>query len=148
MGRSTRDLSGKCGGGCWFRPGKDDAIGGVGEGLLEAFRGGAQPLTQIGDCFVVDLVGLVSPRLSFPEYLRRYKPKYMIVFPDWFEKFATIDWATNQVVFYDADSVYKYSPFLGVGLRKNTISSRNTMYLYERMGRYETGVHHVPVVVH
>jgi hypothetical protein len=100
------------------------------------------------DCFVVDLVGLVSPRLSFPEYLRKYKPKYMIVFPDWFEKFATIDWATNQVVFYDADSVYKYSPFLGVRLKKNTISSRNTMYLYERMGRNETGIHHVPVVAH
>jgi hypothetical protein len=100
------------------------------------------------NCFVVDLVGLVSPKLSFPESLRRYRPKYMIVFPDWFEKFATVDWSTNQIVFYDADSTYKYSPFLGVRLRKNTISSRNTMYLYERMGRYETGVHDVPLVVH
>ena len=100
------------------------------------------------NCFVVDLVGLVSPRLSFPEYLRRYRPKYMIVFPDWFERFATVDRSTNQVVFYDADSTYKYSPFLGVRLRKNTISSRNTMYLYERMGRNDTGIHQVPLVVH
>ena len=99
-------------------------------------------------CYVVDLVGLVSQSRSFPDYLRLYRPKYMIIFPDWFQAFATMDWKTNQVVFYDADSTYKYSPFLGVRLRKNTISSRNTMYLYERMGRGETGIHNVPIVVH
>jgi hypothetical protein len=74
--------------------------------------------------------------------------KYMAIFPDWFEKFATVDWNTDQVVFYDADSTYKYASFLGVGLKRNTISSRNTMYVYQRMGRYETGVHKVPVVAH
>jgi len=100
------------------------------------------------DCYVVDLVGLVSPQRPFPESLRLYHPKYMAIFPDWFEKFATIDWKTNQVVFYDADSTYKYSPFLGVGLKRNTISSRNTMYIYERMGRDETGVGRVPIVAH
>ncbi len=99
-------------------------------------------------CYVVDLVGLVSPKMGFPEYLRRFRPKYMIIFPDWFQTFAAIDWKTNQVVFYDADSTYKYSPFLGVRLRRNTISSRNTMYLYERMPRAESGVSHVPLVVH
>ena len=100
------------------------------------------------DCYVVDLMGLVSPKLPFPENLRRYRPKYMIVFPDWFKKFATIDWRTNQVIFYDADSTYKYSPFLAVRLRKNTISARNTMYLYERLGRNETGASNVPMIVH
>ena len=100
------------------------------------------------DCYVVDLVGLVSPQRRFPESLRLYRPKYMAIFPDWFEKFATIDWKTDQVVFYDADSTYKYSPFLGVGLKRNTISSRNTMYIYERMGRDETGVRRVPIVAH
>ena len=99
-------------------------------------------------CYVVDLVGLVSPTRSFPEALSIYKPKYMIVFPDWFQAFATIDWKTGNVVFYDADSTYKYSPFLGVRLRRNTISSRNTMYLYERMARDEVGVQQVQVVVH
>jgi len=99
-------------------------------------------------CYVVDLVGLVSVQMSFPEYLRHYRPKYMIIFPDWFQAFATMDWKTNQVVFYDADSTYKYSPFLGVRLKKNTISSRNTMYLYERMPRSEVGTSHVQMVVH
>jgi hypothetical protein len=99
-------------------------------------------------CYVVDLVGLVSPKRSFPDYLRIYKPKYMIIFPDWFERFATIDPQTDQVVFYDGDSTYKYSPFLGVRLRRNTISSRNTMYLYERMAREEIGVHDVQIIVH
>ncbi|HZE18837.1 MAG TPA: hypothetical protein VE402_01835 [Candidatus Angelobacter sp.] len=32
-------------------------------------------------------------------------------------------------------------------LRKNTISSRNTMYLYERMPRAETGTSQVQIVV-
>ena len=59
-----------------------------------------------------------------------------------------MDWKTNQVVFYDPDSIYKYSPFLGVRLRKNTISSRNTMYLYERMPKAETGMSRVQLVVH
>jgi hypothetical protein len=99
-------------------------------------------------CYVVDLVGLVSPKRSFPDYLRIYKPKYMIIFPDWFEHFAAIDEHTGQVVFYDGDSTYKYSPFLGVRLRRNTISSRNTIYLYERMARSETGAQNVQIVVH
>ncbi len=86
--------------------------------------------------------------MAFPEYLRRFHPKYMIVFPDWFQAFATMDWKTNQVVFYDADSTYKYSPFLGVRLKKNTISARNTMYLYERMPRAESGTSNVQIVVH
>ena len=100
------------------------------------------------DCYVVDLVGLVSPRRSFPEALKIYRPKCMAIFPDWFEPFAAIDWKTDQVVFYDADSTLKYSPFLGVRLRRNTISSRNTMYLYERMEREKTGIHRVPLVIH
>ncbi len=99
-------------------------------------------------CYVLDLVGLVSPQRSFPDDLRDYKPKYMIIFPDWFQAFAAVDWKTNQVVFYDADSTYKYSPFLGVRLRKNTISARNTMYLYERMPKAESGTSHVQIVVH
>jgi hypothetical protein len=99
-------------------------------------------------CYVVDLVGLVSSKRAFPDYLRLYKPKYMIIFPDWFEHFAAIDQQTGQVVFYDGDSTYKYSPFLGVRLKRNTISSRNTMYLYERMGRNEIGVRNVQIVVH
>ena len=99
-------------------------------------------------CYIVDLVGLVSPRRPFPENLSVYKPKFLAVFPDWFENYATMDWRTRQVVFYDADSIYKYSPFLGVRLERNTISSRNTMYLFERVARNETDVRHVQLVVH
>lgn len=99
-------------------------------------------------CYVVDLVGLVSEQRSFPDHLTTYRPKYLIIFPDWFQQFASIDSATDNIVFYSGDSTYKYSPFLGVRLKRNTISSRNTMYVYERMGRNETGVRTVPLVVH
>ena len=99
-------------------------------------------------CYVVDLVGLVSEKRSFPDYLTTYRPKYMIIFPDWFQDFAAIDSATDNIVFYSGDSTYKYSPFLGVRLKRNTISSRNTKYLYERMGKDEVGIARVPLVVH
>jgi hypothetical protein len=99
-------------------------------------------------CYVVDLVGLTSPVRSFPDNLARYRPKYLIIFPDWFQDFGAIDPVTDQVVFYDADSTFKYSPFLGVGLRHNTISSRNTMYLYERLGRNQTGASQPQLIVH
>ena len=99
-------------------------------------------------CYVVDLVGLVSERRAFPDYLTTYRPKYLIVFPDWFQQFAAIDSSTDNIVFFSGDSTYKYSPFLGVRLKRNTIVSRNTMYLYERMGRHEVGVGQVPLTVH
>jgi hypothetical protein len=99
-------------------------------------------------CRVIDLAGLVSPKRSFPENLAVYRPKLLIVFPDWFERYAAIDPKTDQVVFYDADSTLKYSPFLGVRLRRNTIASRNTMYLYERMGRDDVGASDVRLFVH
>ena len=99
-------------------------------------------------CYVVDLVGLVSPRMGFPEYLRRYRPKYLIVFPEWFRAFVAVDEKTKQIVFYDADSTYKYSPYYGVRLKKNTIAARNTMYFFERMPRGETGPSSVQLVVH
>ena len=100
------------------------------------------------NCYVLDLVGLTSERRSFPESLTRFKPKYLIIFPDWFQQFAAVDPKTDQLVFYSGDSTYKYSPFLGVRLRRNTISSRHTMFLYERMGRNETGALHPQLIVH
>jgi hypothetical protein len=99
-------------------------------------------------CYVVDLVGLTSPARSFPDNLARYRPKFLMIFPDWFQDFAAIDSVTDQIVFFDADSTFKYSPFLGVRLRHNTISSRNTMYLYERMGRSQTGASRPQLIVH
>lgn len=99
-------------------------------------------------CYVVDLVGLTSPVRTFPDNLARYRPKYLILYPDWFQDFAAIDPVTDQIVFYDGDSTFKYSPFLGVRLRNNTISSRNTMYLYERMSRSQTGASRPQLIVH
>lgn len=100
------------------------------------------------DCYIADLAGLVSPRKPFPEMLREYRPKAMIVFPDWFQQFAAIDPQTGQVVFYDADSTYKWSPIIGVGLRKNTIVARNTLYIYERLLRNEEGARDVKMIIH
>ncbi len=100
------------------------------------------------DCYIVDLAGLVSPLKPFPEMLRDYRPKAMIIFPDWFQRFATIDPQTNQVVFYDADSTYKWSPIIGVGLRRNTIVARNTLYIYERLRRDQEGAQNVKMIIH
>ena len=100
------------------------------------------------DCYVLDLVGLTSPRRGFPQAMAQFKPKYLVIFPDWFQRFGAVDPKTDQVVFYDADSTYKWSPFLAVRLRRNTISSRHTILLYERMGRNETGTMHPQLIVH
>jgi len=101
-----------------------------------------------GGCYVVDLVGLTSPRRPFPEQLKVYRPKLLIIFPDWFRQYSVRDPVTGQGVFYDADSTFKYSPVLGVQLRNNTIASRNTMCIYERMGRDQTWPRDVQLIVH
>ena len=97
-------------------------------------------------CYVVDLVGLVSPKREFPENLRVYRPRFMAIFPDWFRKFGSVDRNTGQVLFYGPDSTYKYVPFLGVRLKNNTISARNTMYVYKRVGRDEAAPNRVSIV--
>jgi hypothetical protein len=99
-------------------------------------------------CYVVDLVGLVSPLRSFPENLRVYRPKALAIFPQWFESYATIDSLTKQPVFWSPDSVWKYAPTVGVKLRKNTVSARNVMYVYERLAPGEEGDRHVLTVLH
>jgi len=99
-------------------------------------------------CYVVDLVGLESPARSFPENLRRYKPKVLVVFPEWFEAYTDVDEATHQRFFWAPDSVYKYTPFMGVKLQKNTIASRNVMYLYERLPRAEPAMAKVRIYNH
>lgn len=90
-------------------------------------------------CYVVDLVGLVSPRRSFPENLSVYRPKALAIFPQWFEPYATMDSLTKQYVFWSGDSAWKYSPTVGVRLQRNTIAARNTMYIYERLAPGEVG---------
>ena len=100
------------------------------------------------NCYVVDLVGLVSPKRTFPENLTFYHPKYLSVFPDWYRDYAVRDPKIDNTVFLSADSVWKYSPVVGIGLRKNTISSRNVMVLYERMAPGEEGPADVPIFWH
>ncbi|MGH7682550.1 MAG: hypothetical protein ACRENN_11270 [Candidatus Eiseniibacteriota bacterium] len=99
-------------------------------------------------CYVVDLVGLESPARSFPDNLRTYKPKVLVVFPEWFEGYTDVDAATQQRFFWDPDSAYKYTPFMGVKLQNNTIASRNTMVLYERIPRDEPAIPRVRIVTH
>lgn len=99
-------------------------------------------------CYVVDLVGLVSPRRSFPDNLSFYRPKAMAIFPQWFVPYATIDSRTKQQVFWSGDSAWKYSPVVRVNLRKNTISGRNTMYVYERLAPDEEPSQKVLTILH
>jgi hypothetical protein len=127
--------------------------------IAERVRKGASPgdtiaVNDVGamgyfsGCYVVDLVGLVSPKRSFPENLKLYRPKYLAIFPDWYREFAVRDPQIDNVVFYSADSAWKYSPVVGIGLRKNTISSRDVMVLFERTSPGETGPANVPLYWH
>jgi hypothetical protein len=88
-------------------------------------------------CYVVDLVGLVSRPRPFPENLRIYRPKYVVIFPDWYQKYLTME--DGRSVFFDPDSAYHYVPVAGAGLYRNTISSRSQMYVFGRFPRGERG---------
>lgn len=96
-------------------------------------------------CYVVDLVGLVSPRRPFPENLSHYHPKYLALFPDWYAAHGARDPSIDNIVFYPSDSTYKYTPVAGVGLTRKTIASRDQMILFERIGPRDTGPAEVPV---
>jgi hypothetical protein len=96
-------------------------------------------------CYVVDLVGLVSKQRPFPENLRRYHPKLLAIFPDWYASYGVRDPAIDNVVFISPDSIYKWTPVTGVGLRHNTIASRDEMILFQRIGAKETGPAEAPV---
>jgi hypothetical protein len=98
-------------------------------------------------CYVVDLIGLVTPKRELPENLRIYKPKLLAVFPDWFDKYVTFDPRTGFPNFWSSDSSYKYAPIVRIGLRQNTISSRNTMVLFERLRPDEEAAETAPVYV-
>ena len=98
-------------------------------------------------CYIVDLVGLVSPKRDLPENLTVYHPKLMAVFPDWFEKYVTFDPKTGFPNFYSSDSLYKYAPIVRIGLRRNTIAARNTMVLFERLRPEEDAAATAPVYV-
>jgi hypothetical protein len=98
-------------------------------------------------CYVVDLVGLVSPKRELPENLRLYKPKMIAVFPDWFAKYVRFDPKTGFPNFYASDSSYKYAPVVRIALKENTISARNTMVLFERLRPGEEAAPSAPVYV-
>jgi len=95
-------------------------------------------------CYVVDLVGLVSPRRSFPENLKVYRPKYLVIFPDWYQEYFTTE--NGRSVFYDPDSLYHYVPIVEAGLRFNTISARDQMFVFGRFPRGEEGPDRVKMV--
>jgi hypothetical protein len=96
-------------------------------------------------CYVVDLVGLVSPQRSFPENLTHYHPKFLAIFPDWYADSGVRDPLIDNIVFLAPDSTFKYTPVAGVGLTRNTIASRDQMILFQRVGVHEAGPVEVPV---
>jgi hypothetical protein len=99
-------------------------------------------------CYIVDLVGLESPTRTFPENLRRYKPKYLIIFPDWYEQYVARDPQTHQAVFYDPDSVFKWAPFASVELKENTIASRKMMVAFVRIPKSQPASQRIRLISH
>lgn len=91
-------------------------------------------IAYFGERKVVDLMGLISPQRSLPSNLELYKPKLLLVFVTWFKGYAVPDPKTDNFLFYDADSTYRYELLAGVQLRKNTICASDRMTVYERLG--------------
>jgi len=95
-------------------------------------------------CYIVDLVGLVSPPRSFHENLRLYRPKYLVIFPDWYQQYFTVE--NGRSVIYAADSLSFYAPVVGAGLRFNSISARDQMFVLGRFARGERGPNEIKMV--
>ena len=91
-------------------------------------------IAYFGERKVVDLMGLVSPQRSLPDNLERYKPKLLLVFVTWFKNYAVPDPKTDNFLFYESDSTYRYELLAGVQLRKNTICASDRMTAYVRLG--------------
>jgi hypothetical protein len=91
-------------------------------------------IAYFGERKVVDLMGLISPQRSLPDNLERYKPKLLLVFVTWFKDYAVPDPRTDNFLFYEADSTYRYELLAGVQLRKNTICASDRMTAYVRLG--------------
>jgi len=94
-------------------------------------------IAYFGERKVVDLMGLVSPQKTLPENLEQSKPKLLLVFVTWFKNYAVPDPKTDNFLFYDADSTYRYELLAGVQLRKNTICASDRMTAYVRLGPNE-----------
>jgi hypothetical protein len=83
---------------------------------------------------VVDLMGLITPMEPLPAMLSKYKPEMLIIFVDWFHTSALWDPQSRGFVFYDADTTSKYMMVGAVELRHNTISSKDQMLAFRRIG--------------
>jgi hypothetical protein len=94
------------------------------------------------DRYIVDLMGLVSPLRSLPENLSQYKPRLLIIFPNWFRAYTVYDSLNNTVYYLDADSTHKYSALFLVELEHNTVASRRQMCVYVRQGRNDPPPQH------
>jgi len=99
-------------------------------------------------CYVVDLVGLVSPRRSFPENLAAFRPKFLVIFPGWYRDYLTLNPATKKREIWSPDSTFKYVPVAGAGLRFNTICARDQMFVFARVAPNEEGPPQVQMVWH
>jgi arabinofuranosyltransferase len=83
---------------------------------------------------VVDLMGLITPMEPLPVMLSKYKPEMLIVFVDWFHKDALWDPQSRGFVFVDADTTSKYMMVGAVELKHNTISAKDQMLAFRRLG--------------
>ena len=88
------------------------------------------------DRYIVDLMGLISPLRPLPENLTLYKPRLLIIFPNWFRRYAAYGSPGDETFcYYDADSTHKYSPLFLVQLAHNTVSARDKMCVFVRQSR-------------
>ena len=89
---------------------------------------------------VVDLMGLVSKRMTLPENLSVNRPSVIVVDMEWFREYARRDSASHYFAFYDADSTHRYTPLGAVELLHNTICSTNEMVMFQRQGLHDPPV--------
>jgi arabinofuranosyltransferase len=85
--------------------------------------------------YVVDLLGLITPQRTFPENLRRHRPRLLVIFPGWFRDYAVSDPASGDYRFFDPDSTSRYELVGGIYLKNNTICGARRMAVYLRLDR-------------
>jgi len=89
---------------------------------------------------VIDLMGLVSKRMTLPENLSFNRPAVIVVDMEWFRPYTRRDSASGYFAFYDADSTHRYTPLGAVELLHNTICSTNEMVMFAREGLHDPPV--------
>ena len=85
--------------------------------------------------YIVDTAGLITPRAELPTLLSIYRPRLLIIYPNWYRAYGHVDSVSSDLYFDDADSTNRYWGLFGVQLRHNTVAARDKLLAFVRTRR-------------